>query len=141
MQRADWILGRRQELAASYDQLLAEIDWLQTPQVPENCVHGYQAYVCLFRPDDVTVENTPRLHEQRNLVMARLEERGIATRQGTHAPVLSGYYAGKYELRAEQFPGAYAGDRLTLGLPLYPQMTEADQDRVVTELAQAFVSV
>jgi hypothetical protein len=39
--------------------------------------------------------------------MALLEEKGIATRQGTHAPVIQGYYAEKYGLRPEQFPNAY----------------------------------
>jgi len=141
MGRADWILGRRREIAARYDELLGDIEWLQTPHVPENCVHGYQAYVCLFQPEEIRLENMELLHERRNEVMADLEEKGIATRQGTHSPVLSGYYSGKYGLHAEQFPRSYAGDRLTLALPLYPQMTDADQDRVVTELAQAFVSV
>jgi len=64
----------------------------------------------------------------------RLEAKGIATRQGTHAPVVLGYYAEKYGLRPEQFPNAYLADRLSLALPLYPQMTEVEQNRVVTEL-------
>ena len=141
MDRAEWILGRRRELAARYDELLGELDWLVTPHVPERCVHGYQAYVCLFRPEEITVENTERLHELRNRVMSSLEAKGIATRQGTHAPVLTDYYAQKYSLRPEQFPVSFAGDRLTLALPLYPQMTDAEQDTVVTELAHAFVTV
>jgi perosamine synthetase len=141
MERADWILNRRRELAARYDELLAGVEWLQTPNVPDNCIHGYPAYVCLFQPEEITFENTERLHEQRNRVMADLEGQGIATRQGTHSPVLSGYYSEKYRLRADQYSASYAGDRLSLALPLYPQMTESDQDRVVTELAHAFVSV
>jgi dTDP-4-amino-4,6-dideoxygalactose transaminase len=70
--------------------------------------------------------------------MARLEERGIATRQGTHAPVILGYYAKKYDLRPEQFPNSYLADRLTLTLPLYPQMNEEEQSLVVSELQEAF---
>ncbi len=66
--------------------------------------------------------------------MMRLEEKGIATRQGTHAPVIQGYYVEKYKLRPEQFPNAYLADRLSLTLPLYVQMTEAEQEMVINEL-------
>jgi perosamine synthetase len=141
MNRVDWILDRRRELAARYDELLGGVEWLATPYVPDGYVHGYQAYVCLFRPDEPTFANVERLHAARNELMRDLERVGIATRQGTHAPVLSGYYARKYDLRPEQFPDAYAADRLSLALPLYPQLTEAEQVRVVTELERAFARV
>ena len=71
--------------------------------------------------------------------MARLEEQGIATRQGTHAPVATGYYAQQVRPATRRtFPNAYLADRLTLALPLYPQMTDADQDTVVDALRGAF---
>jgi perosamine synthetase len=141
MDRVDGILDRRRELAAAYDAQLADLDWLETPLVPEGYVHGYQAYVCLFRPEEPEVENVERLNGARNELMRDLERLGIATRQGTHAPVLTGYYSQKYGLRPEQFPNAYAADRLSLALPLYPQLTEEEQSAVVAELARAFASV
>ncbi len=50
MERAEWILSERSRHAQMYDEMLAGIDWLETPFVPEGYQHGYQAYVCLFRP-------------------------------------------------------------------------------------------
>ena len=141
MDRVDWILARRRELAARYDELLDEVEWLVTPHVPDGYVHGYQAYVCLFRPEEPTLENVARLHEARNELMGDLERIGIATRQGTHAPVLTAYYGQKYGLRPEQFPNAYLADRLSLALPLYPQLTDEDQSTVVAELERAFARV
>lgn len=141
MDRVDWILERRRQLAAAYDEQLADIDWLVTPHVPEGYAHGYQAYVCLFSPEAITPKNVEMLHERRNELMSQLEDQGIATRQGTHSPILTGYYSGKYGLRPEQFPRAVAGDRLSLALPLFPQMTEADQTFVVEALARVFASV
>ena len=38
--------------------------------------------------------------------MLRLEERGIATRQGTHAPVRTGLYSRRYDLRDRGLPAA-----------------------------------
>jgi dTDP-4-amino-4,6-dideoxygalactose transaminase len=141
MDRLDEILARRREIAARYDELLEDVDWLATPAVPEGYVHGYQAYVCLFRPEAPVTENVERLHRARNDVMRELEHAGIQTRQGTHAPVLTAYYAQKYGLRPEQFPHAYASDRLTLALPLFPQLTDDEQSTVVAELELAFARV
>jgi perosamine synthetase len=69
--------------------------------------------------------------------MRRLEERGIATRPGTHAAALQAYYVEHYGHRPEDFFNAHAADRLTIALPLFPQLTEAEQDRVVAELRAA----
>lgn len=137
MDRAEWILAERIRHAREYDRRLAEFDWLRTPIVPEGYVHGYQAYVCLFRPEEPSASNVERLNEQRNEIMTRLEERGISTRQGTHAVVIQGYYAQKYDLKPEDYMNAYMADRLTLALPLYPQMTEEDRTRVIEELGAA----
>ena len=140
MERAKWILAERRRHVRSYDEMLAEVGWLQRPVVPEDYIHGYQAYVCLFKPEEPTLDTVAQLHERRNGLMARLEARGIATRQGTHAPVILGYYAEKYILRPEQFPNAYIADRLSLTLPLYAQMTGEEQEFVCRGLRDAFLA-
>ena len=138
MHRAEWILDKRQSRAHLYDQMLAELEWLATPLVPADYIHGYQSYVCLFRPEEPSLENVQRLHQQRNELMSRLEEQGISTRQGTHAVTLQDYYVSKYDLQPEQLPKSYFADRLSLSLPLYPQMTDDEQEIVVTALKRSF---
>jgi perosamine synthetase len=138
MQRAEWILGERRRRAGIYDELLADLEWLVPPATDADGVHGYQAYVCLFAPQEPTLSNAPGLHEQRNAIMEALERQGIATRPGTHAPVETGYYARKYGLRPGQFPNAHLAERLSLALPLYPDMTDDEQHSVVSELRRAF---
>lgn len=134
MERADWILERRHDLAIRYDELLADVEWLRTPVVPDGDVHGYQAYVCLFAFEEPSLDNVAELHKRRNQLMLELEEQGIATRQGTHAVVSTRYYRERYDLVPEQFPAANLAERLTLTLPLFPQMTEEEQDCVVSAL-------
>jgi perosamine synthetase len=134
MDRVEWLLAQRRRVAETYDRLLADLDWLAPPLVPEGYRHGWQSYVTLFRPE----EPSPALHERRNGLMQALQERGIATRPGTHAPVLLGYYARRYGLRPEQFPNAVLADRLSLALPLYAQLTEAEQQTVADALRAAF---
>ena len=138
MDRLSWILAERARRARGYSEQLRELEWLETPTVAAGYVHGYQAYVCLFRPDELRLADVPRLYAERNALMARLEQRGISTRQGTHAAALQQYYAEKYKLRPEQVPNSYRADRLTLALPLYPQMTDDDLACVVSELRRAF---
>ena len=134
MTRANDVLDARTRRARAYDAALADIEWLVTPRVPEGYVHGYQAYVCLFRPEDPSLASIERIEARRNRVMTALENEGIATRQGTHAAALVGYYRDKYGLGPEQFPNAHIAERATLTLPLYPQMTDEEQDEVCSLL-------
>jgi len=129
--KAPWILSRRRAIAATYDEMLGGLGWLRTPAVPAGYVHGYQSYVTLFAPDAPTLANATGLATRRNALMESLDRRGIASRQGTHSPVLTGYYRSKYALKPDDFPNAVLADRLSLSLPLYPQMTESELARVV----------
>jgi dTDP-4-amino-4,6-dideoxygalactose transaminase len=138
MKKANWILAERSRRAKIYDETLADVDWLETPAVADGYVHGYQAYVCLFRPEVPNINNVTALNRKRNELMAELESKGIATRQGTHAPVIQGYYASKYGLKPEQFPNAYIADQLSITLPLYAQMTEVEQLLVIEELKKNY---
>jgi dTDP-4-amino-4,6-dideoxygalactose transaminase len=55
--------------------------------------------------------------------------------------VLTGLYAQRYRLDPADFPNSVIADRLSLALPLYPQMTDAEQDAVVAALHKAAVTV
>jgi perosamine synthetase len=138
LDRADWILGERRRRAGLYDEALADVEWLRTPVTPPDNVHGYQCYCCLFAPEEPTLAASGELHDRRNRLMGRLEERGIATRQGTHSPVTTSLYAGRYGLAAADFSHAVVAERLSLALPLYPDMTDTDQELVIAELLEAF---
>jgi perosamine synthetase len=140
MGRVAWILERRQMIAERYNEMLADIPWLKTPAVPKRSVHGYQSYVCLFTPEVPSTKNLQRLHTQRNALMDRMEKEGIATRQGTHAAHLQGFYREKYDIAAADFPNAWIADRLSISLPLFAQMTEEEQDVVVSSLKRGFES-
>lgn len=138
LDRAATILDGRRARAARYDELLADLDWYRPQQVPHGSVHGYQAYVGLFAPEEPSLAALSVLNERRNALMERLEQRGIATRPGTHAPPLQGFYREKYGIRVEDFPAAAAAEQLSLALPLYPQLTDDEQDLVCRALRESF---
>jgi dTDP-4-amino-4,6-dideoxygalactose transaminase len=137
MDRADDVLRRRRLHAARYDERLSAVEWLRRPRTPERFEHGFQSYVCLFQPEPPTLANAERLQARRDRVMAALERRGIATRQGTHAAALTGYYAAKYNLRPEDFPNAFLAERLTIALPMYAQLAETEVDEVAVALVES----
>lgn len=128
MAKLDGLLSERLRLAHRYNEILADIEEIALPVAPEKCGHTYQSYV-------VRVLNGGR--ENRNAVMDHLAGVDIQTRPGTHAVHRLGYYAKKYGLRAQDFPVAAAGEDTTITLPLFPGMTERDQDSVVESLKKA----
>ena len=136
MDRAAWILRERIRCAESYDLLFEDAGWLRTPHTPAGFRHAYQAYVCLFQPETPTLDNVDRLHDRRNRLMMDLEAQGIATRPGTHAAFAQGFYASKYGLTRTDFPNSYLAERLSLAVPLFPQMDAADLEYVATHVLQ-----
>ena len=140
MDKADLIQKKRTERARRYYELLEGLSWLKPPVVPSGSIHGFQSFVCLFQPESVSLANVERLHAQRNDLMMKLESVGIATRQGTHAVTSQGFYREKYGIRREDYPNAYLAESLSLTLPVYPQMTDDEQDYVVEHLIHVFDS-
>lgn len=131
MKKAKWIQHQRTARAKRYDELLKDIDWLKSPGVPKNYIHGYQSYVCLFQPEEPSVKNLEKLHKHRNRILLDLEKFGIQARQGTHAVHIQQYYEHKYKLKDKDFINALIADHLTITLPLYAQMKDEEQDYVV----------
>lgn len=127
MAKLDRLLAERRARAGRYDALLAELADVRTPAVPDGALHTYQSYV-------IRVAEGGR--ERRNRVMESMQDAGIQTRPGTHAVHRLGYYTRKYGLAANDFPVASACEDTTITLPLFPGMTDADQERVVTALAE-----
>ena len=138
MQKADRIQAGRRAVAAWYDELLASIGWLDRPFRHPDYVHGQQSYVLLFRPEAPSLSTVGRTFDRRNRIMQALEQHGIITRQGTHAPPHLHYYCDKYRYRPEDYPNAYLAERLSITLPVYAGMTWDQAELVVSRLRIEF---
>ncbi len=115
-----WIEARNR-LAARYNQELAEFE-LELPQTAAAARHAWHLYVV----------RTPRRDE----MLAHLQRQGIGA--GVHYPVplhLQPAYAALGYRRGE-LPVTEAVADSCLSLPLYPEMSEAQQDRVVAAIAE-----
>ena len=140
MKRADDLLRARRNQAARYDAALSEIPWLRAPHRPEGYTHAFQSYVTWFG-EHPGGEAGLDLWRRRNRYMAALEQLGVATRQGTHAPPLQQFYREKYGIQQGAYAVAEAAEKLTISLPLSAMMTDSEQRMVVDALHEAWRQV
>ena len=135
MEKFEFIIKTRRKKAAKYNELLSGMDWLVTPVEPDGYFHTYQSYVCRLRFEGLSSTEGGK---KRDRLLTILAEKGIATRQGTHASHTLDCYRKLYGIEPEAIPNAYACDRLSLTLPLFVQMTNDEQDYVVEQLREAY---
>ena len=126
LEKLDRFIAERTYWAGYYTRALNEVDWLLPPMVPAQGQHAWQAYVLYVDPAKTSVS--------RNEVMQRLQAYGIATRPGTHAVHMLGYYSRRYRLRPDDYPAARDCNNHTMAIPLHNRMTEADYAYVVEAL-------
>jgi len=126
IEKLDSLLERRAAVARMYEERLAGIEGLRAP-IPGrgNEVRSWFVYaVRLPQGSD------------RDATIARLAERGVAAK--AYLPCIHLFpHLRELGYREGQFPVAEAASRDSLALPFFPQMSEAQVDRVCQELAAA----
>lgn len=124
LKKLDGILSKRQALAARYKEKISSLGWLDAPFVPDWATHPYQTYACLVR------SNAPL---KRDLIIKHLADKEVSSRRGI-PPIHGEPYIAPHLKTRPQLPVTQDVSERTLILPLYPQMTEAEQDQVVEAL-------
>jgi dTDP-4-amino-4,6-dideoxygalactose transaminase len=113
---------RRRALAGRYAALLVDLPGIDAPSVPADRLPSWHTYA-------VTVD--PEL--DRDALAAALRERGVTGDTGTYAL----HRCGAFRADRDACPvSADLADR-RLALPMRPDLTGAEQDRVVESLAEA----
>lgn len=124
LKKLDNFINERKNWANYYTKNFENLNWLKPQSISSNITrHAWQAYVCYIDPS-----NAPY---SRNQIMEKLQERGIATRPGTHAVHMLSFYKEKFKFQNTDFPGAYACDQNTIALPLHNKMIIEDFQYVV----------
>ena len=121
---ADWN-ARRRAAAARYDELLAGMDVVR-PVTLDGNEHVWHIY-CVRVPGDGT-------GARRDEVVSRLNAAGIGA--AIHYPVPV-HRTGAFGYLGGSFPNAEAAAPELLSLPIYPQITPEQQERVAEALAAA----
>ena len=126
LSKLDRFIAERQAWAEYYREGLQSVPWLRMPHFADQGVHAWQAFVTWVDPDNAPMP--------RNEIMEQLQTAGIATRPGTHAVHMLGFYRDRLGLEADDMPGARACDANTMAIPLHNRMDRADYDYVIKTL-------
>jgi dTDP-4-amino-4,6-dideoxygalactose transaminase len=112
----------RQRIAARYDTLLAGAKDLRLPTVAPGREHVYHLYVVR--------------HPRRDALKRHLADRGIETviSYPVALPFLPAYE--RLRSRSTDFPNAHDNQGTVLSIPIFPEMTEAQQDHVVRSIRE-----
>ena len=129
VKRLDEVVELRSQRADRYTQQLAETPEIITPHIPEYATPNWQSYAIRIA-DDCPVP--------RNVVAQRLLDANIACRPAYMACHLEGVFR-QYTERAH-LPNTEKALETVIILPLYPQMTDTEQDYVLEHLQNAVIA-
>ncbi len=116
--------ARREALCRRYDEGFADLAGVQRPVVrpgAESARHLYTLQVDPARRDDV---------------LAALGDRGVGVAVNFRPIHLMRWYREHFGTREGQFPNAERLGASTISLPLYPLLTEAEQDHVIAAVRE-----
>ena len=127
-----FILEEKRRKALLYNKLIARyLPEVVAPVEPDGWYHTYQSYCVMLDDKKLGFATIDEGGTFRNALLDRLDELGVATRQGTHAVHTLGYYVRRFGYKPEDLPNAYACDRLSISIPLYVRITDEQQEYVV----------
>jgi dTDP-4-amino-4,6-dideoxygalactose transaminase len=127
LKRLEGFLVERERLARRYDRALAGLSGLILPQrVPYPVRHAWHLYTPLVDSD--------RLSIGRDQFMAELKARNIGTGLHYTAAHEFSYYRERFGWSAEDFPAAHFVSERIVSLPLFPGLTDADQDDAIAAI-------
>jgi len=130
IEKLDRILEARREVARRYDDLLADVD-VETPLADdEDHVRSWFVYVVKL-PAGV----------DRDGVMARLAEQGIATAPYLPSIHLQSYMRERYGFAEGMLPVSEDCSARTMALPFHARLERSDQERVAEALRGALQGV
>ena len=131
LQELEGFIARRIELAERYQEVL--MDWPQwtLPSAPDfSHRHAWHLYTPLI--------NEQSAHMNRDEFMLKMKDKNIGTGLHYHAVHLYPYYREQFGFKEGDFPHAEnAGNRI-VSLPLFPDMTDAQHDRVLDVMYSIF---
>jgi perosamine synthetase len=123
-----WV-RRRHEIAARYDRAFAAMDGVSPLAVREGVSHGYHLYVIRL--------DTGRLRATRDEVFAALRAAGIGVNVHYIPVHLHPFYRERFGTGPGLCPVAEAAFQQLISLPMFPGLTERDQEDVIAAVAAA----
>jgi perosamine synthetase len=126
LRRATALAERRRALAERYRALLGDLAELELPSERSDRRSSWHLYVVRLHLEHLLLD--------RDAFIEELAHRGVSTSVHWRPLHLHPYYERTYALRPGDFPVASAEWMRLVSLPLFPSMTEAEQDHVAASV-------
>ncbi len=126
--RAEEMRCRRQEVAESLAQRLADVEEIELPPTDPDRLHSWHLFQIKLHLD--------RLRVDRDTFLEGLRELGIGFSVHWRPLHLHPYYRETFGWRPEHLPVASEVWRRTVSLPIFPTMTAAEVDTVAAAVRQ-----
>jgi dTDP-4-amino-4,6-dideoxygalactose transaminase len=126
--KLDTMIAQRAEQARLYDELLAPIEEVSPPFVPEYATPAWSSY---------SIRMTKKARVIADDVVKRMAERNVSCRRGIQPLHYEPYFA--ETMKGLVLPETESAARETMFLPIFPGLTEAEQRTVVAALKEALV--
>lgn len=123
LRRLKGFINRRSALAERYSRVFAEIPELQAPSTLRGTTSAWHIYILRLRLE--------ALRCSRDEFMEALKQENIGTSVHYMPVHLQPYYRKRYGFKPGDFPAAEQAYHRMVTLPLFPKMTDADQDDVI----------
>lgn len=124
LERANFLLDERKALCRHYLQELSSLDSIILPPFDED--HAWHLFVIQIKEECWSLS--------RDEIMERLFENGIGVSVHFKPLHLMKYWKERYQLTPDAYPESVRKFRRSISLPLWPGLTEQNQDRIISVL-------
>lgn len=120
-------LSGKQRVVAAYTSRFAAAEDILVPMVPEYVTrHAWYMYTLSFTPGI-----------DRDAIVRQLAGNGIETRQSFPPVHIQPYYVGRFGYRPDDFPMSMQAWRRLMNLPISPELTDTEINRVASATLHA----
>jgi perosamine synthetase len=133
LSKSDRFFQRRREIAERYCERFARIEELELPPLAgPGCEHSWHLFILRLRPNTLSIG--------RNEFIQELKNRGIGAAVHFIPLHLHPYYAQTYGYKPGDFPNAEDAYSRCLSLPIYPDLSDGDVERVIETIEEMVMS-
>lgn len=122
----------REKIAATYDRAFADLPLTLPAHPGPDDEHSWHLYIVRVQESSGAAS--------RNEVVQRLADRGVGTSVHFIPLHLHPYWADTLALPSEGFPVSEAAFTAAFSLPIYPNLSDADVDKIIRAVRQAVIA-
>ena len=123
LRKAEYMLERRREIAARYDEAFGDREELEIPYRRPDCDHAWHLYMLRINLESIGIDRDQFIQE--------MKKRNIGTSVHFIPLHVHPYYRNTYGYTEDEFPISFSEYKRELSLPIYSKMSDDDVECVI----------